>query len=422
MKKTKIAAIDIGTSKICAIMADTNGTGELRILGIGTAASRGLEKGVIVNTRDATAAISQSVRKAERMAGYRLKSAYAGVSGEGMSSLNNRGVISIPHDDQLVHAADRKRALEVARSVDVPDEQRLLHVIPRSFNIDGQGNIKDPVGMYGFRLHVETHIVTVPVSSARDLIKCIMSLGISVDGLVLKSLASAEAVLTKDERQNGVMLVDIGSGTTDVAIFKDGSVCHTATLPVGGDNITNDVALGLGLTLDLAEDIKTKYGNLAPSEKDSDDVTVTESGHGVSYHDLHEIISARVEELIQLILIQVEETGYTKAIPSGLVLTGGSCNLPGIAELSCKVTKMPVRIGAPVNTDSGLCDPAYATSVGLIYWKMKNKGLQDWQTKRWSPHVLAPRFLGYFNSKNALLNSRSKEMKDGKSKLRTQPS
>jgi len=422
MKKTRIAAIDIGTAKICTIMADTNGSGELRILGIGTAASRGLEKGVIVNTKDATAAISQSVRKAERMAGCRLKSAYAGVSGEGMSSLNNFGVISIPHDDQLVRVADRKRAFEVARSVDVPDEQMLLHVIPRSYTIDGQGNIKDPIGMHGFRLNVETHIVTVSATSVHDLIKCIMSLGIGIDGLVLKSLASAEAVLTKDERQNGVMLVDIGSGTTNVAIFKDGSVCHTATLPVGGDNVTNDVALGFGFPLDLAEEIKTKYGNITPSEKDGDDVTVTESGHSVSYHDLREIISARVEELLQLILIQVEGTGYTKAIPSGLVLTGGSCNLPGIAELGHKVTKIPVRVGTPVNTDSGLCDPAYATSIGLIYWKMKNKGLQDWQTKRWSPHVLVPRFLGYFNSKNALLNSRSKEMKDGKSKLRTQPS
>jgi len=425
MKKTKIAAIDIGATKICTIMADMNDTGELRILGVGTAASYGLEKGEVVNARDAAASISQSVRKAEKMAGYRLKSAYAGVSGEGMSSLNNCGVISIPHDDQLVRVTDRKRALEVARSVEVPDEQRLLHVIPRSYTIDGQGNIKDPIGMHGFRLNVETHIVTVPAISVQDIVKCIMSLGIGIDGLVLKSLASAEAVLTKDERQNGVMLADIGSGTTDVAVFKDGSVCHTSTLPVGGYNVTNDVALGLGLPLGLAEEMKTKHGNVIPSEKDSDDVTVTENGHSVSYHDLCEIISARVEELLQLILIQMPGVDYSKTIPSGLVLTGGSCNLPGIAELGHEATRLPVRVGTPVSEDGGndtLRDPAYATSVGLIYWKMKNKSLQGWQTKRWNPHVLVPRFLGYFNSKNILPNSRSKEMKDGKSKLRTQPS
>ena len=402
MKKTKIAAIDVGSTKVCTIMADVNDAGELRILGVGTAASHGLEKGVVVNARDTVASILQSVRKAEKMAGYRLKSTYVGISGEGMSSLNNRGFISIPHNDELVHTADRKRALEVARSVEVSDDQRLLHVIPRSYTLDGQGNIKNPVGMHGFRLNVETHIVTAPATSVQNLTKCVASLGIGIDGLVLKSLASAEAVLTEDERQNGVVLADIGGGTTDIGVFKDGSVSHTSTLPVGGHNVTNDIALGLGLPLSLAEEMKTKYGNVISSEKGGDDATVTENGHSVSYHDLCEIIGARVEELLRLILVQMPQTNYAEAFPSGLVLTGGSCNLSGITELGREATRLPVRIGIPVSVDGdndNLRNPAYATSVGLLYWKMKNEGSQDWRTKRWDLHVFLPRFLGYFGSK-----------------------
>ncbi len=273
MKRTKIAAMDIGATKVCTILADRNDTGDLRILGVGTAASHGLEKGVVVNARETATSISQSVKKAEKMAGYRLKSAYIGISGEGVSSLNNRGFISIPHNDELVHTADRKRALEVARSVEVSDEQRLLHVIPRSYTLDGQGNIKNPIGMHGFRLNVETHIVTAPVTSIQKLTKCVTSLGIGIDGLVLKSLASAEAVLTEDERQNGVVLADIGDTTTAVVVFKDGSIYHTSILPIGGHNFTNDVALGLGLPFSLAEEMKTKYGNVMSLGKNSDDVT-----------------------------------------------------------------------------------------------------------------------------------------------------
>ena len=402
MKRTKIAAIDVGATKVCTIMADINDTGELRILGAGSAASNGLEKGVVVNARETTASIRQSVRKAVKMAGYRLKSAHVGISGEGMSSLNNRGFISIPNSRELVHTADRKRALEVARSVEVPDDQRLLHVIPSSYTLDGQGNIKNPVGMHGFRLNVETHIVAAPAISVQNLTKCVTGLGIGIDGLVLKSLASAEAVLTEDEMQRGVVLADIGGDTTDVVAFKDGGICHTSTLPVGGYNVTNDVALGLGIPFDIAEEMKMKYGNVMSSENDYDDVTVTENGHSVSYRDLCEIIDARIEELLRLILVQMPQTDYAKTFPSGLVLTGGCCNLPGITELGFKATRLPVRIGIPVNIDDdneNLRDPAYATSVGLLHWKIKNEDSQDWQTKRWSPHVFLPRFLGYFGSR-----------------------
>jgi len=402
MKRTKIAAIDVGTTKVCTVMADVNGTEAFRILGVGTVASHGLEKGVVVNARDAAASVSQSVRKAERMAGCRLKSAYVGVSGADMSSLNNHGLISISRDNQLVHAADLSRALEVARSIEVPEDRRLLHVIPRSYTLDGQGNIKNPVGMHGFRLDVETHIVTAPAVSVQNLAKCIMSLGVGIDGFILKSLASAEAVLTEDERQRGVILADIGGSTTNVAAFKDGSVYHTSTLSVGGYNVTNDVAMGLGLPFRLAEEMKTKYGNVMPSEEGGDDVTVTENGHSVSYHDLCEIIEARVEELLRLILFQMPQTNYAEAFPSGLVLTGGGCNLPGIAELGREITQLPVKIGTSLNPDGSndtLCDPVYATSVGLLYWKMRNKGSQDWQTNRGGLSALLPRWSSYFISR-----------------------
>jgi len=402
MKRSKIAAIDVGAAKVCTIMADVNGTDALRILGVGTVASYGLEKGVVVNARDAAASVSQSVRKAEKMAGYRLKSAYVGVSGADMSSLNNHGLISISRDNQLVHAADLGRALEVARSIEVPEDRGLLHVIPRSYTLDGQASIKNPVGMHGFRLDVETHIVTAPAVSVQNLAKCIMSLGVGIDGFVLKSLASAEAVLTEDERQCGVILADIGGGTTNVAAFKDGSVYHTSTLPVGGYNVTNDVAMGLGLPFCLAEEMKTKYGSVMASEEGNDDVTVTENGHSVSYHDLCEIIRARVEELLRLILFQMPQTNCAEAFPSGLVLTGGGCNLPGIAELGCEITQLPVKIGTPLNPDGSndtLCNPVYATSVGLLYWKMRNKGSQDWQTNRGGLSALLPRWSSYFISR-----------------------
>ncbi len=403
MKRTKIAAIDIGATKVRTIMADMNGTGKLRILGTGVAESDGLEKGTVVNWRDASASISRSVRKAEKMVGYGLKSAYVGISSTDMASLNNCGVISIPHNDEVVHTADWKRALEVARSIEVPGDRRLLHVIPRSCTLDEQENIKNPIGMHGFRLQVETHIVTTLIVSAQNFVKCITRLGVGIDGLILKSLASAEAVLTQDERQNGVVLANIGGTTTDVAIFKDGSVYHTSTLPVGGHNVTHDISVGLGIPFNVAEEMKKKYGNaMPPEEKDGDD-TVTENEHSVSYPDLCEIIEARVEELFRLILLQIPLTDYHKAILSGLVLTGGSCNLTGIAELGRKVTQLPVRIGIPLNPDGDddtLCDPAYSTSVGLLYWgKKKNEGSQEWRINRWGPRVLLPRFLGYLDKK-----------------------
>lgn len=386
MKRRKIAAIDVGTTKVCTIMADTDDSSWPRIVGVGVASTLGLHKGLVVNLNEAKQSIRESVRQAEQIAGYKLESAYVGVTGRHISSVNNRGVIAITRNDRRVRAGDLKRVLDVARSIKIPNERELLHVIPRTYAIDGQEGVKNPVGMHGFRLDVETHIITAAATSVQNLTKCIRGIGIEIDDLVLEPLASAEAVLTEEEKQNGAMLADIGGGTTDIAVFKDNSIYHTSVLPVAGYQITHDISVGLNLSFDLAEKMKMKYGNVMPSpnDKPTDDRTLTEDGHSVSYRNLSEIVHIRVEELLRLILLELPRSDYAKLIPSGVVLTGGTANLPGIAELGRKVARLPVRIGIPVSlygVSDILCDPAYATSVGLLLWKTRNEGIQSWQPK-----------------------------------------
>lgn len=386
MKRTKIAAIDVGTTKVCTIMADTDGRDGLRILGVGIAPSRGLQKGLVVNFNEAKQSIRDSVRKAEQVAGYKLESAYVGVTGRHISSVNNRGVIAITRNDRMVRPSDLKRVLEVARSIQLPDDRKLLHVIPRTYAVDGQEGVKNPVGMHGFRLDVETHIITAAVTSVQNLTKCIRGLGIDIDDLIMEPLAAAEATLTEEEKQAGVLMADIGGGTTDIAIFKDNSIYHTSVLPIAGYQITRDISIGLGLSFELAEEMKKKYGNVMPiqDEKGEASRTLTEDGHTISYADLSEIVRIRTEELLRLIVMELPRSDYAKFIPSGLVLTGGTANLPGIAELGQKITRLPVRIGTPISlygVADTLRDPAYATSVGLLLWKIRNQGTETWQTK-----------------------------------------
>jgi cell division protein FtsA len=383
MKRTKIAAIDVGTTKVCTIMGDVDNEGGLRILGVGVAPSQGLQKGLVVNVNEAKQAIRESIRKAERTVGYKLESAYIGVTGRHISSVNNRGVIAITRNDQLVRKSDLKRVLQVARSIKIPSEQKVLHIIPRTYAVDGQEGVKNPVGMHGFRLDVEAHIITAAVNSVQNLTKCIRGLGIEIDDLVMEPLASAEAVLSEQERVDGVMLADIGGGTTDIAVFKDDTIYHTSVLPVAGHLITRDISVGLGLSFDLAEQMKKKYGNVTPAQdiKIDDDRTLTEDGHSVSYRDLSEITRVRVEEIVRLIFMELPRTDYAKLIPAGLVLCGGTANLPGIAELAQEISHMPARVGEPVSlygVSDTLHDPAYATSVGLLLWKMRNKSVQTW--------------------------------------------
>ena len=384
MNRAKIGAIDVGTTKVCTIMGDVDSEGGLRILGVGVAPSLGLQKGMVVNADDARVAIAASVKKAESIAGYKLDSAYVGVTGRHINSVNNRGVIAVTRGDQLVRPADLKRVLQVARSVKIPADQKVLHIIPRHYAIDGQEGVKNPIGMHGFRLDVEAHIITAAIASVKNLTKCIRSLGIDIDDLVMEPLASAEAVLTEEERQNGVMLADIGGGTTDIAVFKDDTIYYTSVIPVAGQTLTRDLSVGLGLSFELAEEMKKKYGDVTPVEKGSGEFNepLMEDGHSVSYRDLSDIIRIRIDELMRLLVLELPHSDVPTIMPSGIVLTGGASKLPGIAELAQEVTKIPVKVGTPVGlpgVSDILCDPAYATSVGLLLWKMKNKDSQTWE-------------------------------------------
>ncbi len=383
MKKwTTLASIDVGTTKVCTTIAEINDGGVLRVAGVGVTPSKGLHKGLVVNINEARESIRESVRKAEQASSYKVESAYVGVTGRHVNSLNNRGVVAITRNDRLVRPDDLKRVLQCAQSVKVPNDRRLLHVIPRNYAVDGQAGVKNPIGMHGFRLDVETHVITAAVTSVQNLAKCIRGIGVDIEDLVLEPLASSEAVLTEDEKEVGVVLADIGGGTTDIAVFKDGSIWHTAILPVAGYQLTRDVAIGLGLPFDVAEKMKTRYGSVMPIYEGKMESTsaIAEDGHGASYQDLCDIIRARIEEIIRLILLELPRSEYEALVPAGLVLTGGSSNLSGIDTLGRDILRLPVRVGTPTNihgiTDA-LRDPAYATSVGLLLWGAKRQGKQN---------------------------------------------
>ncbi|MEE9583524.1 MAG: cell division protein FtsA [Dehalococcoidales bacterium] len=381
-KRSTLTSIDVGTTKICTTIADVD-ENSVRIVGVGVTPSHGLHKGLVVNINDAREAIREAVKKAEQACNYKVESAYVGVTGRHVTSMNNRGVVAITRNDRLVRPDDLRRVLTSAQSVKVPNDRKLLHVIPRGYTVDGQVGVKNPVGMYGFRLDVETHIVTAAATSIQNLVKCIRSIGIDIDDLVLEPLASSEAVLTDDEKQVGVILADIGGGTTDICVFKDGSIWHTAILPVAGYQLTRDVAIGLGLPFEVAEEMKKRYGSVMPVYESKMETTspISEDGHGISYQDLCDIIRARVEEILRLILLEMPRSDYEALVPAGLVLTGGSSNLSGIETLGREVIKLPVRVGVPTHI-SGITDavhdPAYATSVGLLLWAAKHEGSRRW--------------------------------------------
>ena len=384
-KRNVVAAIDVGTTKICTIIADASDGYSPRVVGVGISPSRGLHKGLVVNINEARESIRDSVRKAEQASDYSIESAYVGVTGRHVTSMNNHGVVAITRNDRVVRPDDLKRVLSAAQSVKTAGDRRLLHVIPRGYAVDGQAGVKNPVGMHGFRLDVETHVITAAVTSIQNLVKCIRSIGIDIEDLVLEPLASSEAILTPDEKQVGVILADIGGGTTDVAVFRDGSIWHTSILPVAGYQLTRDVAIGLGLPFDVAEEMKKKYGSVMPvyEGQSNNAPAISQDGHGVSYQDLSDIIRARVEEIMKLILLEMPNSDYESLVPAGLVLTGGSSNLAGIATLGRDTLRLPVRVGAPNNVQGiadVLRDPAYATSVGLLLWGSKHEGQRSWKS------------------------------------------
>lgn len=378
MKKNKVfAALDVGTTKVCSIIANVGDMGNFRVLGVGVTPTKGMRKGIVVNLDEAKESIKESVKKAEHTSGMKIETAYVGITGSHISSLNTRSAIAISKGDRLVNPKDLKRLLEEARSIKVSSDRRLLHVVPRGYILDGHEGVKNPVGMHGFRLDVDTHLVTASTAAVQNLVKAVRGAGIEVEDLVLEPLAAGEAVLRPDEKEAGVALIDIGGGTTDIALFKEGSVSFTTVLPVGGYQVTRDIAIGFNIPFELAEKIKIKYGNLllsgeaAKSKIDGSQLGLKD-GQDILVSDLIDIIRARIDEILRMVFAAMPQSEYLPSlIPSGLVLTGGTSNLPGIDALAQEIFRLPVRIGVPKDI-YGLADilynPAFATSVGLLLW------------------------------------------------------
>jgi cell division protein FtsA len=370
-----IVGIDVGSSKVCTLVGEV-GDGETRVIGVGQVPSRGIRKGVVINVADATASIAASVEAAERVSGYKIERAYVGLCGTHVSSLNSRGVVGISRREDGISAEDVERVLDAAHAIAVPHNQEVVHVIPRSYVVDGQSGVRDPVGMHGFRLEVEAHIVTGSTTAIQNLVKCVEGARVEVDELVLSSIAAGDAVLTETEREMGVVLADIGAGTTDIAIFIDGTVWHTVTLGVGGEYITGDIAIGLRLPPAVAEEIKVQRGHALAAQVPPDEhFTVPAPGGGtpqvVPRWKLAEIIEARVEEIISMVQQEIKRSGYDGLLPAGVVLCGGTAQLSGIQELGRDTFGLPVRVGAPREL-YGLVDrisgPSHAVGAGLMGW------------------------------------------------------
>ncbi len=374
-----VAIIDIGTTKTCALVAEKTERGILRVLGSGVAPSRGLRKGVVVDVNQTSESIAQALAQAQRVSGFDVESALVSVTGTHIESANSRGVATI-HGGRAVSQADIDRALESAEEIVVPENRELIHSIPRGYTLDGQDGIKEPMGMLGFKLEVEAHIATGAVPPIQNLIKAVESAGVSASDLVFSPIASGDAVLTPAEKEMGVIVVDIGGGTTDIAVFIDGSVWHTVVLPIGGLNVTNDLAVGLRAPFEAAEQIKVNYGRMdvdAIGEDQVLDVTsFGEDGHRpISRRLMAEVIHARVEEILHMILTEIKRSGYDNLLPAGVVLCGGTASVPGLRAFAREIFQMPVRIGAPREIE-GFVDrvssPASATAIGLLHWGFRN--------------------------------------------------
>jgi cell division protein FtsA len=366
--------LDIGTTKISCIVADQNGGGELRVVGVGNAPSEGLRRGVVVDLEKTVGSIARAVEEAERMAGVPVKSATAGIAGDHIRSINSRGVIAVARKDNEIGPPDVDRVVEAAKAIAIPMDREIIHVIPQEFIVDDQDGIKDPIGMSGVRLEAEVHIITGAVTSAKNICRSIQRAGLKVDDLVLEPLASSHAVLGPDERDLGVVLLDLGGGTTDVAVFFEGSIRHTAIIPFGGANVTNDIAIGLRTPIDKAEQIKIEYGcALAALVSAEQSVAVAgvggRSDRSISRHVLASMIEPRMEEIFALANKEVKKNHFAELLGGGVVLTGGTSLMPGVVELAEQVFEMPVRLGVPSGLgglSANVADPRYATGVGLV--------------------------------------------------------
>ena len=378
-EKNLIIGLDIGTSKVVAIVGEVKVDGEIEIVGLGSHPSRGLKRGVVVNIESTVQSIQRAVEEAELMAGCEIHSVYAGIAGSHISSLNSHGIVAIR--DKEVSQSDVERVIDAARAVAIPADQKILHILPQEFIIDDQDGIREPVGMSGVRLEARVHMVTGAVSAAQNIIKCVGRCGLDVDDLILEQLSSSYAVLSDDEKELGVCLVDIGGGTTDIAVFTEGAIRHTAVIPIAGDQVTNDIAVALRTPTQHAEEIKIKYACALTQLAGSDETIEVPSigdrpARRLSRQTLAEVVEPRYEELLTLIQAELRRSGFEDLIAGGVVLTGGSSKMEGLIELAEEVFHMPVRLGMPRYV-TGLSDvvrnPIYATGVGLLLFGEKHR-------------------------------------------------
>jgi len=391
MTKDKVlVGIDIGTSKIATLIGTGSAEGPVNIIGVSAVSSRGLRKGQVVDIEEAMAAITDGLEAAERMAGYSVSAALVSVGGNHIASQNSHGVVAVAEPDKEITSQDVERVIEAAKAVSLPSSREILHVLPRGFIVDSQEGVKDPLGMTGVRLEVDTHLITGGSTALRNLAKCVSEVGVDVEDLVFGGLASAEAVLSETEKELGVVLVDIGGGTTDICIFVEGSLAYSAVIPIGAKNITNDLAIGLRVSLESAEKIKLALGEKKKEvvtieekeKKEEDEIDLSYLGlaediQKVSRKTLIEgIIKPRLNEIFAMVSLEIKKSGFAGMTPGGVVLTGGGALTVGVVEAAKRNLAMPVRIGIPGNV-TGLIDeilsPSYATSIGLLLYGLKSE-------------------------------------------------
>jgi cell division protein FtsA len=370
--KNLIVALDIGTSKIAALVGEVSEDNQIQVVGFGSHPSRGLKRGVVVNIESTVQSGQRALEEAELMAGCEIHSAYVGISGDHINSLNSHGIVAIR--DREVNQSDVDRVIDAAKAVAIPADQRILHILPQEFIVDQQDGVREPVGMSGVRLEAKVHIVTGAMSAVQNITKCVRRCGLQVNDVVLQQLASSYAVLTDDERELGVCMVDIGGGTTDIAIYTEGAIRYTSVIPIAGDHVTNDLAVALRTPTQYAEQIKIKYAHATLSAVDPEEMIQVPSVSKRPPRQVHktaltEVVAARYEELFSLVHAELRRSGLEQLISAGIVITGGGSRMPGVVELAESIFQIPVRIGIPQNV-SGLVDvrenPSYSTGVGLL--------------------------------------------------------
>lgn len=382
INKDLLVGIDIGTSKVVTLVGEITSDGKLNVIGFGSHPSQGLKRGVVVNIESTVQSIQRSVEDAEHMAGCEIFSAFTGIAGSHIRSINSHGIVAIR--EREVSANDVERVIDAAKAIAIPADQKILHVLPQEFIIDNQDSIREPVGMSGVRLEAKVHIVTGAVSAAQNIVKCMKRCGLATSDIVLEQFASSESILTDDEKELGVCMIDIGGGTTDIAIFTDGAIRHTAVIPIAGDQVTNDIAIALRTPTRNAEEIKIQHGCALQELVDATqliDIPTTgdRAARQLPTKNLAEVIEARYEELFTIALNELRRSGLEEIISAGIVLTGGASKISGAQELAERIFKMPVRIGKPQNV-TGLPDiihnPIYATGVGLLVYGQKQRATQ----------------------------------------------